>query len=191
MSSPGAEYFELWGGESGWRLDGRVVVVVNAQPLQVSYRIECDAGWNTRSVNVLTRSGTMVGTVQLTVDDEQRWWSGEDELRTLRGCVDVDLGITPSTNSLPIRRLGLGVGDAGELVAAWIRFPEMEIEPLAQVYTRLGERLYRYESGGGSFTADLEVDDLGLVVSYEGGWARVAVAFASPAPPEPHPDLPA
>jgi hypothetical protein len=64
------------------------------------------------------------------------------------------------------------------VTAAWLRFPELTLEPLSQRYVRLDERRYRYESQGGSFVAELEVDDLGLVVHYEGGWQRVATSTA-------------
>jgi hypothetical protein len=55
--------------------------------------------------------------------------------------------------------------------AAWVRFPNLNVEPLDQTYTRLGERTYRYQSG--TFEADLEVDDEGLVLDYPGIWRRV------------------
>jgi hypothetical protein len=48
------------------------------------------------------------------------------------------------------------------------------LEPLPQRYTRVGPSQYRYESRGGSFTASLETDELGLVRSYPPGWERVA-----------------
>jgi hypothetical protein len=88
----------------------------------------------------------------------------------LKGCVDVDLGVTPSTNTLPIHRLELEVGASAEIVAAWIRFPELDIIPAAQRYTRLADRQYLYESN--TFSAELDVDDLGLVVTYPGIWER-------------------
>jgi uncharacterized protein len=97
------------------------------------------------------------------------------EIPAVAGCLDVDLAFTPATNILPLRRLGLAVGESRELTAAWVRFPDLSVEPLAQRYTRLDERRMRYESRGGSFTADLEVDELGLVVSYPPLWERVAV----------------
>jgi len=107
-----------------------------------------------------------------------REWSrdgvAQREQPDLADCVDVDLGISPSTNTLPIRRLNLAVGESRELTAAWVRFPELTVEPLAQRYTRLAERRYRYESIVSGFTAELEVDDLGLVINYEGIWRRVA-----------------
>jgi hypothetical protein len=80
------------------------------------------------------------------------------------------------TNTLPIRRLAPAIGESIDVTAAWVRFPELTLEPLPQRYTRLSERRYRYESNGGAFVAELEVDDAGLVITYEGGWERVAGA---------------
>jgi hypothetical protein len=77
---------------------------------------------------------------------------------------------------LPIRRLDPAIGEAVALTAVWVRFPELTIEPLPQRYIRLAERRYRYESAGGAFVAEIEVDDLGLVTTYEGGWRRIAVS---------------
>jgi hypothetical protein len=87
----------------------------------------------------------------------------------------VDLAVTPSTNTLPIRRLDLAVGEGRDVVAAWVRFPGLTIEPLPQRYVRIAEHQYRYESRGGEFTAELEVDTLGVVVRYGSFWERVAV----------------
>jgi hypothetical protein len=96
------------------------------------------------------------------------------ELPEVAGCLDVDLAFTPATNLLPLRRLGLAVGEGRDATAAWVRFPELDIQPLPQRYTRLAERLVRYESRGGAFTADLEVDELGLVMRYPPLWELVA-----------------
>ena len=62
---------------------------------------------------------------------------------------------------------------SGPLTAAWIRFPELAIEPLPQEYRRLSERRYRYTSRGGAFTAEIDVDEHGVVVDYQGVWQRV------------------
>ena len=100
----------------------------------------------------------------------------QDDLEALHGLIDVDLGFSPVTNTLPIRRLDPAIGEAVAVTAAWVRFPELTIEPLPQRYIRLAERRYRYESAGGAFVAEIEVDDLGLVTAYEGGWRRIAVS---------------
>jgi hypothetical protein len=90
-------------------------------------------------------------------------------LGIIAGCVDIDLGWSPSTNTIPIRRLNLRVGArSGPLTMAWVRFPDLTLGPLGQDYECLEERRYRYTSRGGGFRAIIEVDDEGLVVEYEG-----------------------
>ena len=81
--------------------------------------------------------------------------------------------MTPATNTLPIRRLALPVGKTEAVTAAWVKFPDLEIQPLAQRYTRLGENRYRYESDTG-FSVEIELDEMGLVTLYPGGWERLA-----------------
>ena len=88
----------------------------------------------------------------------------------VRGCIDVDLGFSPVTNTLPIRRLALPVGGEAAVRAAWLRFPELEFVPLEQVYRRLAAERYLYESAGGRFRAELEVDAWGLVTRYGDYW---------------------
>ena len=60
--------------------------------------------------------------------------------------------------------------------AAWLRFPEMRLEPLAQRYTRVDAERYRYASAAGdeTFEAELRVAPSGLVIDYAGLWTREA-----------------
>jgi hypothetical protein len=95
-------------------------------------------------------------------------------MHELTGVMDVDISVTPATNTLPIRRLSLDIGDTAPVDAAWIRVPDMIIERLPQQYTRTSDFHYRYESGNGAFTAVLEVDDAGVVVRYGDLWERIA-----------------
>lgn len=109
----------------------------------------------------------------LRVDNNQRWWAGERELYKLRGCVDVDLLVSPVTNTLPIRRMNLHYGESRGIRAAWVRSPKLSVQPLSQEYERLSARRYRYSSQSG-FTTKIEVDDMGLVVAYPHFWGRRA-----------------
>ena len=110
--------------------------------------------------------------LHLEVDDEQRWWRNGQEVGTFRDLVDVDLGVTPATNTLSIRRLGLVSGESREVTAVWVKFPELILERLPQRYTRLSERHYRYESE--DFIAEIETDEVGLVKHYSDGWVAEA-----------------
>ncbi len=157
----------------GPQLRGEVVTLVDGDPIRIAYLVVCDPSWETRAVEVTWHEGARVRELSLEVDTEKRWWQEGLELESVRGCTDVDLGITPATNTLPIRRLALEEGQAAQVTAAWVLFPELKVEPLPQTYTRLADELYHYESNLGSFTAEIRVDEWGLVTWYEGGWERI------------------
>ena len=108
--------------------------------------------------------------IDISVDAEQRWWLNGIEIGEVAGCIDLDLNFSPVTNLLPIRRLNLDVGQEAKVRAAWLRFPSFKLESLEQIYRRTGTSTYRYESGGGKFVADLEVDDVGFVIHYPQFW---------------------
>ena len=169
----GLERFELIHEADGWVLRGTILALEEQGPAQANYEIFCDAAWHTRQAIVSCRGAG--GDRSLRVDvEEGHWYEDGKEREAVRGCIDIDLSWTPSTNTLPIRRLGLAVGErSGPVTAAWVRFPELTIETLPQEYERLAERRYRYSSRGGAFTAELEVDEEGVVVDYEGIWRRV------------------
>ena len=138
--------------------------------------ITCDAKWRTREVTINEMIGSEEKHVHLTVEG-LRWFSAGAEAPDLYGCTDVDLEISPATNTLPIRRLQLSVGSTDRITAAWVRFPSLNIQRSAQQYTRLAEHRYRYQSG--TYQTELSVDDRDLITEYPGGW--VCVAAASPA----------
>jgi hypothetical protein len=167
------EYFELHQDSDDIRLSGTVLTSHDRKPLRVDYIVHCDLSWVTRSVRIILTHDAISSKLTLIADDQHRWWSDGKEVAAVAGCVDVDISLSPSTNTLPIRRLSLAPGTESDVTAAWIRFPELTVEPLPQRYVRTGEGLYRYSSAGGAFTADIEVDEVGLVVSYPPLWERV------------------
>lgn len=179
LESPSLERFTLESRANGFSLKGHVVLDLDGEPASVTYTIDTDTKWLTRAVWVALNRGQRETKLELRVDDDQRWWQGERELSALMGRSDVDLSVTPATNTLPLRRLELDVGESAEVTAAWVKFPELELEPLPQRYTRVSERHYRYESGTAlaDFSADITVDAEGVVTDYShtgaSGWLRV------------------
>ncbi len=186
--SPGSEWCTLEREPDGWRFRGIVLTEVASVPVLMQYAVELASDWSTRAVEIVMRSADVIEPreLRLTVAPEQRWQiergpspdtaMPQDDPMALQSLVDVDLGFSPVTNTLPIRRLEPAIGEEVAVTAAWVRFPELTIEPLPQRYIRLAERRYRYESAAGAFVAEIEVDDLGLVTAYEGGWRRIAVS---------------
>ncbi|CAN5752406.1 putative glycolipid-binding domain-containing protein [soil metagenome] len=169
IDQPGAEYFSLIAFKTGWQLMGTVVVTDEQRPFRIQYTIRCDRAWQTRRVKVDITEGARLHHVDLRVDAEQGWWQAGAELTAFHGYQDIDLGFTPSTNTLPIRRLKLAIGASADVSAVWLQFPSLELRPFAQTYTRLAEDRYRYASEGG-YSNELTVDDMGLVRTYPEAW---------------------
>lgn len=127
------------------------------------YAVTTDHSGFTRHV-VVDASDT---SVVLSSDGRGRWWRDGARDRALDGCTDVDLEMTPATNTLPIRRAtAAGVGE-GAVEAAWIRWPSLAVERMTQQYVRAADDRWRYESPGSSYV--LEVDDDGMVRRYGDG----------------------
>jgi uncharacterized protein len=169
----GTDYCGLWHTAEGWLLKGTVVGVLKDQrPTLASYEIHCDENWLTHRAEIERTIGSDVKTLSLIVESRGVWHGSGQELRDIQGCDDVDLAVTPATNTLAIRRLNLQVGNSESIIAAWVKFPELTVQPLSQRYTRVTQNIYRYESNTG-FSAEIVVDDLGLVTTYPGGWERI------------------
>lgn len=135
-----------------------------------TYRIECDPAWRTRVVAVDLADGRRL---RLVSDGEGLWSRDGVKEPSLQGCIDVDLSGTPLTNTLPLRRLGLGIGDRARLSCAYVDLPSLRVSLDPQRYTRLTASRYLFESPASGFARDLDVDDEGLVVTYPGLFRRV------------------
>jgi hypothetical protein len=103
--------------------------------------------------------------------DDGRWLMNGTEVPAVAGCFDFDLGITPATNTLALRRLALKVGEVGETVAAWLDPSDWTLKPLKQTYTRVSEHEYDYASTTG-YGGRFEVDDDLVIRRYPGWWER-------------------
>lgn len=106
-------------------------------------------------------------------DENGRWTSGNEELSELAGTTDIDLAISPFTNTLPIRRLQLAPGQAADIVTAYVVYPEHSVMPDPQRYSCLSSRRYQFESVDTDFKRVIEVDERGLVTMYPDLFARI------------------
>jgi hypothetical protein len=173
---PGHEACRLFSQNSLWHVEGTAVFIHEKQPVRLSYQIICDTAWQTLSAEVEGWLGKTAISIEIKTDPTHHWWLNGMEQPAVMGCIDLDLNFSPSTNLLPIRRLSLAIGEAADITAAWLRFPSFNLERLPQRYSRLEETIYRYESAGGQFVADLNVNPAGFVLDYPGLWQSEAAS---------------
>lgn len=178
IDQPGHEAAHLRETADGWHLAGTAVFAHDGAPVQLAYEVRTDRAWRTVAATVTGWVGTEPVDARIEANENAEWTLNGAPYPDVRGCIDVDLNFSPSTNLLPIRRLALAPGEHAEVRAAWLRFPSFTLEPLEQSYRREGARTYHYESAGGAFRRTLEVDEAGFVQDYPGIW----IAEAAPEP---------
>jgi hypothetical protein len=172
VQHPGLERFEVMRTGDEWIFRGTILTLTYDAAAEARYEIACDTLFQTRRASVHLRDSSSERSLKIDAQDGH-WFENGRENQTVKGAIDIDLGWSPSTNTLPIRRLKLEIGQtSGEFIAAWVHFPELTLQPLPQELLRLADRQYRYCSRGGAFVAGLLVDGDGLVVDYEGFWQR-------------------
>ena len=139
------------------------MIPIDGEPGEIRYEVAVDELWRTTECSINLGEKT----INIAANDG-RWQIDGEENHELAGCIDVDLGWTPSTNTLAIRRLALEIGGTAETRSAWLRFPEMEFTPSIQKYTRVSDTHWRYHSATADY--DLEVSSDGVVCRYGDLW---------------------
>jgi uncharacterized protein len=166
----GAEEFSFHASDRGFEACGHVAAAMEGTPLNASYLVETDAAWRTRHVSVEVKGGS---TLEILSDGAGHWRRADGAaLPALDGCMDPDISMTPFTNTVAIRRLGSKLGEATEIKIAYILVPELSLRAAPQRYTRLAERVWRFDGLDIDFTADITVDEDGFVVDYPGLFRR-------------------
>jgi uncharacterized protein len=176
LDLPGHEIVTIAPTADGWRLDGVAVLVETGRPCRLEYDIRCDARWVTRHGAIRGHVGVRPVRLDVERSPAAEWSVGGIAVPALQGCDDIDLGFSPATNLLPIRRLSLPIGAQSIVRAAWIRFPELTAEVLVQSYTHVSADRYLYESAEGAFRRELQVDAFGCVIDYPELWRAEATA---------------
>ncbi|MGX5840151.1 putative glycolipid-binding domain-containing protein [Mesorhizobium sp. ArgA1] len=160
--------------EGGYGLKGQAIFVQEGQPCCLAYQVTCDASWQTKSARVDGFLGQRALRYAIERAADGRWTlNGEIQL-DVAGLVDVDLGFTPASNLLAIRRFDLGVGQATPAPAAYLTFPELRLTRLEQSYKRLDKVRYAYAAPLFGYDDTLKVSPTGFVLDYPGLWTRVA-----------------
>lgn len=131
------------------------------------YELHANDRWEFRTLTIGTGSRT------LSVSRQDRGWIVDGEPRPdLLEAIEVDISVSPLSNTLPIRRLSLSVGESADITTAYVTLPDLTVTTDPQRYTRLSEREYLYESRDSDFRRTVTVDDSGLVVDYPGLFER-------------------
>ena len=170
ISILGHDYCTIQNVGNDWELYGTALLMVDNFPSHLNYSVHCDRGWKTSYASVEGYVGKKSVSIRVKVSESRDWIVNGQPQADLKGCLDIDLGFTPATNTLPILRLDLRVGDAMKTTAAWLKFPGFGFSALDQEYSHISDSEYLYQSGNRTYSAVLSVNSAGFVTSYPELW---------------------
>lgn len=125
LDQPGHDCCRVFRLSGGWKLRGMAVFSESGQPCNFAYEVSVDSHWITRSARLTGFRGKSEIDMRIRRTKDGSWRVGTEILHAVANCMDIDLGFTPATNLLAIRRLNLGIGEQAEAPAAWLALPSL------------------------------------------------------------------
>jgi len=141
---------------------------------QVDYFIRLNSSWETTYFEIESRHSNQGIRFVFESTGAGTWMANGNVLPEFEGCMDIDIPLTPLTNTLPINRLNLKPWEEAEIQVLYLDLLRQEIKPVRQKYARVSEKVYHYENVPNDFEADIIVDDMGFVVDYPTLFKRTA-----------------
>ena len=146
-------------------IDSTIIGSAEGHIFKVEYRISTNATWETTLVTLKTQFRDAVESNRLEKRDGY-WFLNERPVPDFKDICDVDISLTPFTNSLPIRRLQFKSGERQKIEVIYFDLLERTIQPAIQFYTRESVNKYIFENADGSFKKTITVDESRLVENY-------------------------
>lgn len=178
INSVGLEHLSLVNTDDGIEATGLVLNDNDPNPIRLHYRINCDKSYHVETTEIECLY-PKTGSLTLSRTKGVRWINEYGEhFPEIEGCTDIDISATPFSNTLPIQRLELDIGEYSRISVAYISIPNLTINCCAQGYTRLddfpnGNLCYRYENHSSGYSTELRVDTDGLVIDYPNTFERI------------------
>jgi uncharacterized protein len=180
----GREYYSLENclveiSPSGADISSVLVGKYENRIYRVEYHIKTNPDWETQFVHIVSRHSNREQQFRLHKYSADRWIADGKTIREFTGCTDVDIAVTPFTNTLPINRLKLDINETQQVRVIYFDLLQLEVKAMDQQYTRLDESRYHYENIPNDFEADITVDENGFVVDYPSLFTRTDIMHSS------------
>ncbi|QST00913.1 putative glycolipid-binding domain-containing protein [Pontibacillus sp. ALD_SL1] len=136
IEQSGSEYLKISVDEKNVTAQGVVLFATKKDIHHITYSIIMDQNWLTRRVDIKEEGTQRV--LSLYSDGKGNWRAGDEPLLEMQGAIDVDLSMTPFSNTLPINRFNWDEGQERELDMVYVEVPGFKLVKVKQHYTFLG-----------------------------------------------------
>ncbi|ABS35282.1 hypothetical protein RSJ21_07625 [Clostridium botulinum] len=173
----GLEHLFLLKDDESIKVNSVILTMKEDMPVRILYNIYCDLDWKVKKFDIQIFYDKHKNII-LQSDGNGIWTTDTNELvEDLKGCIDIDISVTPFTNTIPISRLLLNVGESKEIKVVYVDIYNYSLTPVRQRYTCLNSNLkgykYRYENLNNGFIAEFFVDKEGFVIDYPNLFKRI------------------
>ncbi len=167
----GREYYSLENcviskTETGSEINSAIVGRYEHKIYRVEYLIKTNDKWETTYFQLKTQVSNKREVLNYSSNGKGNWTANGKPVIEFNGCIDIDIPLTPFTNTLPISRLKLSVHESRQIEVLYLDILNNEIKPVRQNYRRLSQNEYKYENVPNDFEAIIMVDESGFVVDY-------------------------
>ena len=145
------------------------VYVEDSQPRQIRYALDLNQDWSTRNGVVEGFVGSKAIKREIRRDGGNWTLDGVPQ-EAVQTALDLDFGFTPATNHPQLQRMALAIGQSREITVAWMDVDSNALKPLPQIYARVADHAYDYDSPQGPYRAILTVARSGFVSDYPDLW---------------------
>ena len=147
--------------------------IVKEVPVQIFYKIVCSEDWNICSVSIICKAA--INKTYIFNKNAADRWSDENKniFSQYDACTDIDISLTPFTNTLHVNRLKLSEKNSGEISVLYFDLINSIVKPVKQSYTNIGDNRYIYENFNSGFNSEIEFDADGFVNNYPDIWKRI------------------
>ncbi|MGO1120831.1 putative glycolipid-binding domain-containing protein [Rhodovibrionaceae bacterium A322] len=192
----GLERLQLQSYEQSQEVDTSLIGRLEGQDFSGSYWLRLDRDWTVRQLRIRLQlektaddQPTRRAALEVQHDGQGNWLVEGENRPDLAGCLDVDLTVTPFTNSPPVMRHDWRKGESRDFRMVFIA-PSFDpttgqlcitAQAKNQRYTCLaplgsakdGGGLFRYQGLDSGFDCDLSFDADGVVLTYPDTFLRI------------------
>jgi uncharacterized protein len=168
LDIPGRDAARLKEAEEGFELLGQSVSLDPKGPTALRYVLNLAHDWST----IEGRINGFIGNREIDdhIERTPSGWNFNGRRCAMADIVDLDLGFTPATNTIQLKRVSLEIGETTHFDVAWLEAGDADLQRLPQKYHRVSEVEYAYESPQGNYRATIELDCSGFAAQYPGLW---------------------
>ena len=148
-------------------VSSRIQGEISEKPFDFEYDLQIDEQWRIVAVQIGSSPHDRQ-IIDLQTDANGNWSNSQSiALPDFFGCMDIDISLSPFTNTLPIRRLDYKDRRKHDIAVVYIDLPSGHLKRMRQWYEKVGDRIYRYEDETG-YVNIITVDEYGFVMNYPG-----------------------